>query len=73
MNNPWRFPCKSLAALRRGSQSACLITCLPLELAFWALWHCRHARPPDATRLAKGTPRRFALCCPRLAHPGRIL
>lgn len=20
---------------------------LPLELAFWALWHCRHARPPD--------------------------
>lgn len=17
-------------------------------LAFWALWHCRHARPPDA-------------------------
>ena len=21
----------------------------PLEdLAFWALWHCRHARPPDA-------------------------
>lgn len=20
----------------------------PLEdLAFWALWHCRHARPPD--------------------------
>ncbi|WP_197020078.1 hypothetical protein [Zestomonas thermotolerans] len=22
-------------------------TALPLELAFWALWHCRHARPPD--------------------------
>ncbi|KAF1067802.1 MAG: hypothetical protein GAK45_01563 [Pseudomonas citronellolis] len=22
---------------------------LPLELAFWALWHCRHARPPDHT------------------------
>jgi hypothetical protein len=21
---------------------------LPLELAFWALWHCRHARPPDS-------------------------
>ncbi|WP_412548652.1 hypothetical protein [Pseudomonas sp. MWU13-2105] len=20
---------------------------LPSELAFWALWHCRHARPPD--------------------------
>ena len=18
-------------------------------LAFWALWHCRHARPPDTT------------------------
>ncbi|SUD18355.1 Uncharacterised protein [Aquipseudomonas alcaligenes] len=18
-------------------------------LAFWALWHCRHARPPDAS------------------------
>lgn len=21
---------------------------LPETLAFWALWHCRHARPPDA-------------------------
>jgi len=21
---------------------------LPAILAFWALWHCRHARPPDA-------------------------
>ncbi|MFP5422153.1 MAG: hypothetical protein ACLGID_11915 [Gammaproteobacteria bacterium] len=20
---------------------------LPHTLAFWALWHCRHARPPD--------------------------
>ncbi|MBB2494699.1 hypothetical protein H3H51_06675 [Pseudomonas sp. UL070] len=20
---------------------------LPEILAFWALWHCRHARPPD--------------------------
>lgn len=20
---------------------------LPQTLAFWALWHCRHARPPD--------------------------
>lgn len=19
-------------------------------LAFWALWHCRHARPPDTSR-----------------------
>ena len=19
----------------------------PIILAFWALWHCRHARPPD--------------------------
>jgi len=23
---------------------------LPLELAFWALWHCRHARPPDTAQ-----------------------
>ena len=23
---------------------------LPETLAFWALWHCRHARPPDALR-----------------------
>jgi hypothetical protein len=23
---------------------------LPEILAFWALWHCRHARPPDAPR-----------------------
>ncbi|SIS08820.1 hypothetical protein SAMN05878276_2143 [Aquipseudomonas alcaligenes] len=21
-------------------------------LAFWALWHCRHARPPDAALIA---------------------
>ncbi|WP_277962396.1 hypothetical protein [Pseudomonas sp. RIT-To-2] len=21
-------------------------------LAFWALWHCRHARPPDASLAA---------------------
>jgi len=21
---------------------------LPEILAFWALWHCRHARPPDS-------------------------
>ena len=23
-------------------------TCAYPVLAFWALWHCRHARPPDA-------------------------
>ncbi len=23
-------------------------TLLSEILAFWALWHCRHARPPDA-------------------------
>jgi hypothetical protein len=23
------------------------LSALPSELAFWALWHCRHARPPD--------------------------
>ncbi|PNQ88224.1 hypothetical protein CCU68_33090 [Pseudomonas gingeri NCPPB 3146 = LMG 5327] len=23
------------------------LVALPSELAFWALWHCRHARPPD--------------------------
>ncbi|MCZ4323867.1 hypothetical protein [Pseudomonas anguilliseptica] len=22
-------------------------------LAFWALWHCRHARPPDALSLSR--------------------
>jgi hypothetical protein len=22
---------------------------LNIILAFWALWHCRHARPPDRT------------------------
>jgi len=25
----------------------------PLLLAFWALWHCRHARPPDALILPR--------------------
>ncbi|MDH4585666.1 hypothetical protein E8F20_27860 [Pseudomonas sp. BN415] len=25
-----------------------LLISLPLDLAFWALWHCRHARPPDS-------------------------
>jgi len=24
-------------------------TALPQILAFWALWHCRHARPPDVS------------------------
>ncbi|SDV01769.1 hypothetical protein SAMN05216202_3215 [Pseudomonas mucidolens] len=24
---------------------------LPSELTFWALWHCRHARPPDNASL----------------------
>ncbi|QEY61803.1 hypothetical protein FXN65_06930 [Metapseudomonas lalkuanensis] len=28
-----------------------LLISLPLELAFWALWHCRHARPPDSARV----------------------
>ncbi len=28
--------------------AARLLISLPLELAFWALWHCRHARPPDS-------------------------
>jgi hypothetical protein len=60
MNNSWRFPIKQFAAVTRGSQSGCLMTCLPLELAFWALWHCRHARPPDSTLLANGVPRRLA-------------
>ncbi|WP_265278497.1 hypothetical protein, partial [Pseudomonas aeruginosa] len=31
---------------------------LPLELAFWALWHCRHARPPDARGGNARAPRR---------------
>ena len=26
---------------------------LPAILAFWALWHCRHARPPDAALLSR--------------------
>ncbi|MDO9617464.1 MAG: hypothetical protein Q7J43_07245 [Pseudomonas sp.] len=26
---------------------------LPEILAFWALWHCRHARPPDALSLPR--------------------
>ncbi|MPQ67337.1 hypothetical protein GC387_11945 [Pseudomonas sp. MWU12-2323] len=30
--------------LLRASPS---LVALPSELAFWALWHCRHARPPD--------------------------
>ncbi|WP_162934909.1 hypothetical protein [Pseudomonas cavernae] len=36
--------------LRKNNRQA--TTALPAELAFWALWHCRHARPPDAARLA---------------------
>ena len=27
-------------------------TALPRTLAFWALWHCRHARPPDSSLAA---------------------
>ncbi|OPD83138.1 hypothetical protein AO930_32230 [Pseudomonas aeruginosa] len=31
---------------------------LPLELAFWALWHCRHARPPGPACRLHAVPRR---------------
>jgi hypothetical protein len=26
---------------------------LPATLTFWALWHCRHARPPDALTIPR--------------------
>lgn len=32
----------------RGLGMARVNLLFPLILAFWALWHCRHARPPDA-------------------------
>ena len=39
---PARLPCKHSRWLELEPLA------LPLELAFWAFWHCRHARPPDA-------------------------
>jgi len=37
-----------LAAHRCERRSFVPPALLPQILAFWALWHCRHARPPDA-------------------------
>jgi len=39
-SNP-HLPCRIVAGARINPRH-------PLLLAFWALWHCRHARPPDA-------------------------
>ncbi|PWE42288.1 hypothetical protein C9I50_10665 [Pseudomonas prosekii] len=40
------------SAFNRGrgflNATAPTLSALPSELAFWALWHCRHARPPDS-------------------------
>ncbi|WP_156115086.1 hypothetical protein [Pseudomonas sp. ML96] len=48
-------PCTPMTApARRPFRARFGIGALPSlnpVLAFWALWHCRHARPPD-TRLA---------------------
>ncbi|MCC6075622.1 hypothetical protein ACFPTX_06840 [Pseudomonas sp. GCM10022188] len=35
---------------RAGFVAAWLNPCLNAILAFWALWHCRHARPPASRR-----------------------
>ncbi len=39
-------PAIALPALRSRGRAP-EPTGLPQTLAFWALWHCRHARPPD--------------------------
>ncbi|SDU72956.1 hypothetical protein SAMN05216476_4893 [Pseudomonas mediterranea] len=48
---PPAFPYPSSAAVgpvgRLTPVFAPSLSALPSELAFWALWHCRHARPPD--------------------------
>jgi len=36
---------------------------LPSALAFWALFHCRHARPPDTSLLRWSTPMDDAHLC----------
>ena len=30
----------------------CVNPLFPIILAFWALWHCSHARPPDGALAA---------------------
>ncbi|MFI8748266.1 hypothetical protein ACIGKL_24385 [Pseudomonas sp. NPDC077186] len=38
----------SASPLRTSLGADRLNPLLTIILAFWALWHCRHARPPDA-------------------------
>ena len=45
------LPSASPALARLGADR--LNPLLTIILAFWALWHCRHARPPDAVLLAR--------------------
>ncbi|KAA0996589.1 hypothetical protein FQ192_02130 [Pseudomonas sp. ANT_J12] len=40
--------CASSRGRRFRPATAPNLSALPSELAFWALWHCRHARPPDS-------------------------
>lgn len=42
------FPCLRPFQAAAGCDVARANPLLPETLAFWALWHCRHARPPDA-------------------------
>lgn len=48
LNPPTPSPLSLAATLRRRAVfvAAWLNPCLNVILAFWALWHCRHARPP---------------------------
>ena len=41
-----------LGSVRTLIQSVSILCILPSKLAFWALFHCRHARPPD-TRISR--------------------
>lgn len=42
------LPRSRLRQIQARCGAARLNPLLPQTLAFWALWHCRHARPPDA-------------------------
>ncbi|VXB74174.1 conserved hypothetical protein [Pseudomonas sp. 8AS] len=43
---PLPSPCRFPARVRLAAEWSKPL--LAEILAFWALWHCRHARPPDA-------------------------
>jgi hypothetical protein len=46
---PFTVPPQSRPSLPKARTRAGENPLVHIILAFWALWHCRHARPPDTS------------------------